>query len=255
MTHQAICRQNDNSGWLTLHERDGHWEVVSTWSASLEPIITGIIADMRKSRGSGDFSFSSRRLDEIVAAPVAEGPDDLQALVGASITILSPEGKPGDETTWNCAWLDPTGHLNSPGVGESRFRVQCVGDQVERWFEREVYRSFEPPRQNERFAMNPIQRPTFHRELLVRRAWQTRDLVPTAFPAAQVTTRQQEQIAAAKAVFLERQRLKNPRTRRLERQAQWAREREARKVDPVAAEKARKAKYGLDWGHPPDSAA
>jgi hypothetical protein len=127
--------------------------------------------------------------------------------------------------------------------------VQCIPDAIEQWFARENYRSFEAPRTSERFTLNgQIHRPPHHRELLVRHGWTIRDLVPTAFPSVEALAQREEQHAAAKAAYEERRRLKNPRLKRQAMQAQWAAEREAKALDPEAAEHARKARYGLDWG-------
>lgn len=246
MTHTAICKQNDGSGWITLAQQDGQWTVTATSRASLEHVMTGMIADMRKTKATSDLTFTTRRLADIV---IAELPDDLHALVGVSVSILAPEGAPAQETLWNSAWLDPTGSISAPGpTPASRFRVQTIPDAIERWFQRENFRSFEAPRTAERFTLgNQIHRPPHHRELLIRQSWRIRDLVPTAFPSVELLAQREAQHAAAKATYDERRRLKNPRERRLARQAEWTKERAAKALDPVAAERARKAKHGLDW--------
>lgn len=259
MTHIAICKQNDGSGWVTLRKQGGNqWHVADTSGLRLEPVIAAILDDLRKGqhRGNFNFTFTDRRLEEIAATPIAENPEDLQALIGASISIFAPEGRADDETMWGSAWLDPSGTLSSPGIS-GRFRGKVVADQLEAWFQREDFRSFEPPHHRERMSPHTINRPPFRRELLMRHghAWCIRGLVPDAFPPAEVAIKQQQHFEAARAAYLERRAQKSPKAKRQALQAQWAREREARKVDPVAAEAARKARYGLDWGPPPDAAA
>lgn len=253
MTHVAIVKQNDNSGWLILHRQGDQWQLADKAGLRLEPVIESILAGLRKGEHRGDLTFTDRRMEEIATVPIPETPDDLQALIGASITVLAPEGKVGDATMWANAWLDPTGELTSAGI-PSRFRAKTIADRVEAWFQREVYESFQPPHHREKMSPNRISRPAHHRELLVRHGWTIRALAPDAFEPAEVVAKREEQAAAARAAYLERQAAKSPRLRRQQRQAEWAAEREAKKVDPAAVEQARKQKM---WGRigPPTKAA
>ena len=172
----------------------------------------------------GEFSFTDRKFDDLLTtASFAIEPADLAALPGACISALTPEGREGDPSMWVSICHLPTGRLFSPGIA-SRFRAQTIPDEIEKWFLREVFQSFESPHPNEQH--NPsgrISRPPHARELLVRHDWRARAIVPDAFPGPTASEQRAKQQAVT-AEYEERRRLKDPRERRKALQAQWAKE-------------------------------
>jgi hypothetical protein len=243
-----VCRAKDDqaSAWI-LSERteQGGW-VHKDAVTSLENAIKGatLVADLA-------FTFTTRALDAALAT-YAENPDDLMGLGGNShAVILCPEGAPIVGRWTHLHRVPHTGAVVGTGV-DGRFRPQCLKERVLAYFVRHQWRSFVAPKIAE--AHEPVgqqpHRPPHHRELLVRPAWAARQIAPDLFPDIALMAKQQAQAAAAQLTYQERKRMRNPRERRLALQATWAAERAAREADPEAAEAARKARFGSDWGSP-----
>jgi len=194
--HIVIARQNDrDDAWLTLFRNpDGRWDVWSATGASLPAVVTSALKLMQE-RPSADLTFSTRRAAEISAQGLVDDPATLErAVASGALTAFVLEGRPGDNSVWNVIYRAPMGGgLSAPGIA-GRFRGdelqgEVLAEKIRQWFARENYESFMPPHWRE--AHNPVKinRPHFVRELLVRRDWKARELVPHAFErgAAQVT--------------------------------------------------------------------
>jgi hypothetical protein len=246
----GVCRQATGTGWLRLSRDGAEWSIEHGNNSSLEAFMVGVLADLRKA--PHDFSFSERRIGDVLRTPFAQQPADLgqPEFANASITAFGPEGRSHDVSMWNQLWRLPGGGMNSPGVSAGRFRVQVLADQVAAWFTNENYKTFNEPQ--------PIVR-----ELLVRGQWNIRKIVPQAFPGATEETAKATSLAETARAYEELRKSKDPRYRRAQLQAEDQREHALRSrlrnpaltaEERIEAEAAlatwadeRKRKFGAGW--------
>ena len=244
--HIAVIRQDAGDGWLLLSGDGNSWTVIAASKASLPSVIASALVMLRENP-SADFSFSSRTASQIAAGPLCEQAELLpQSAAGTSIVVLSPEGRPGVPDLWAASWRSPLGGLSSSGTA-SRFQVQTLPEQIEQFFKREDFRSFEPEHAREKFEVVAIVRPPFPRELLVRHAWSAMELCADAFPSLAAIAERRAKQEATQAAYQELKDSKNPRIRRQRLQEQWASERAllcASEEEREALEDDRKAAFG-----------
>jgi hypothetical protein len=236
-----------------LRDAAGTWSLMSATGASLEATLADALRLLRERVGA-DFTFSTRNLADLGTEGVIEDEATLATAVrGASITVLCPEHEPGigDGTLWASAWRDPTGTISSSGAA-ARFRIALLHETIGEWFRREDLRSFAPASVMETFSTQPVARPGFHRELLVRNDWAARRLAGDAFPDIAKT--------AANPKLLEVEKLYQERRQANSEKGKKARtdqiaELDRRMLDPsltaeerAALAEARKAQFGLPWG-------
>jgi hypothetical protein len=261
--HVAVVAQDGRAGcWLTLlRDYSAAWSVVSSSGASLEGVMAGALGVL-KDRQDADFSFTSRGLTDIVAQPLIEDEASLpSAARGASLTIFCPEYPKGigDGTLWAACWRDPTGSLSSAGAA-GRFRLVSLEEQIMGWFRREDFRSFAPASVMERFSTQPVPRPGFARELLIRRDWSARRLAVDAFPDLEQFEENRARLMETERMYEQARHAKSEKGKK--ERTEQIQEIDRRMLDPnltpeeraVLAE-ARKAQFGLPWGNRVDTGA
>lgn len=251
MTHIGICRTNASGGWVELSYDHGALQVLSATTASLQAVMAGPLASL-KANPNADLSFSDRTIAEVLKHPIVQQPEDLSAPMGAvQMTIFCPVNGE-DVSLWSRVFRDERGRLSSVGKA-GNFRISLLGEQVERWFISEDWRSWAPPGYGE--SWDPalrVHRPPFVRELLVRHDWRARELCPEAFPAP-LTPEQIAKRDEIQRIYEDRKNSKNPRIARQRLQEQWAAERAALKASPeerAAFENDRKIAAGAAWEGP-----
>ena len=195
-----LCRATADLGskWLVVTGGPGSWNVEDAYG-NLQMAVEAVTAALpvpgdlafpplprkapRPTRLDHDFSFTTRALEEALAT-YPEQPDDLPGLgLNSHAMIVCPEGG-GIENRWATLHrVGMTGALVGTGL-DGKFRPQCLQERVIEWFARQQWRSFVAPRISERHEPRDMQpdRPSHHRDLLVRHGWAAREIAPDAFP-------------------------------------------------------------------------
>jgi hypothetical protein len=209
MTATLICRANNGSGWVTAAQEADELRVFGVSPANLHTVITSSeLVELRKTQGGDGWTFTDRKLADVIAHPSAREPQDLARLPGASITVLCPES---DESAdlWTSLWRDPRGGISSPGR-EGRFRRigTVLAEQVESIFAAWDYRSFDAPHPSESVMFNRVHRVGHARELLIRPAFRARAICPSAYAGLPTAAelRAKQDLAAARSQELKDQR-------------------------------------------------
>jgi hypothetical protein len=172
-----ICRAcADISGpWLRLQRVGADWVPEAHFNLLQPAIETTLLV--------GDFTFTTRPAPDAVAT-YAESPEQLQGLgLNSHAVILCPEGPPVEDRWVTLHRVPITGACVGADI-KDRFRPkpEVLKQQIVSYFERQQWRSFAAPKVSERHE--PVgqqpQRPSHHRELLIRPNWSARQIAPQA---------------------------------------------------------------------------
>jgi hypothetical protein len=257
MNHFAITGgQQVGQRLLVTRNHTGQWSVLSSGSANLPVLISSTLEMLRADPGA-DFTFDTRSVNE--AIPPVEQAADLQGWApGVEIVVLAPERADGDGTLWNRSWRCPqTGSVTCEGKS-TRFRVPNLPDEINKFFARADYRSFDPPSPwtTARELQFPVHRPPHHRLLLVRHDWRIRDLVPAAFASPEEEAARLASLARTESQFEALRKARDPFEKTRVLQAQQAEERKLLPGSGISAEEraaiehGRKVAAGAAWGEP-----
>jgi hypothetical protein len=173
-----LCRATADLGskWLSVIGPE-EWRVNEAFN-SLEQAVERV-----KSHFAYDWTFSTRPFDEALAAYVAQ-PDELARLgANSHATLLMPEGGGIINRYVTLHRVPITTTIIGAGI-DGKFRPQTIGERVLKWLIAQQWRSFAPQKVSERHepVHQQAQRPTHHRELLIRHGWAAREIAPDAFP-------------------------------------------------------------------------
>jgi len=198
----GVAFENDERRRRVILLRDcGDTFAVHSTMGGTESAAVAILLQLAAERPGSNLSITERTLAEIELEPFAELADDLHRVAkGVSISILAPEGKPGedardlDNRLWSDLWRSPWGGISSSGR-DGRIRQRALLAVI-----------------GERYSPNR-QRPdvNYRFEFYTRHDWCVRAMAPLAFedqPAARsrpTEAEERQQALVTEAAFLMRQ--------------------------------------------------